>query len=275
VHYTPQELLDQIHAINFPNIVKSPQQADAFRLASEKLNLIKKRVKQEVSAIEATWDGRNPQQAIAQKLQLAPYLLLRDVIDQLDIGLSELKMGQQPTSFLSLGRWIVGTNFSDWKLVDDQGFFDWQYQQMLAEFKLTHRKIEQAQERLHVTQNRMGKFRLYGVALGGSLGCIGSALFLALRSPTSVLDASPNVSLCLCLPGILIILVGIFGAGLTSPDYKEKQQKVRQAKEMIKKLEASVEKVKRPEHIVKIRTYILQAQAMLSEITDEQSVTSS
>lgn len=268
--YSAQDLLDQLHAIDLPRLTVSTLSAKereaAIQLAAEKLTLVRKRLQQQIRDVEARWDGRDRQQAIAQQLELAPYRLLADVIDQLDIGLSELRLGQQPTHLVSLGRWIVGSGMADWQLVDDRGYFAWQHQQMLAEFKLIQRKLQQAQTRLHTDQNRIGQWRLYGLAFGGSLGCIGSALFAALRSPTAQFEASPNLSGCLCLPALLLVVAGIFGAGLAAPDYGQKRQKFRQAKDMVKKLETSVERIQRADHILKIRGYLAQVQALLDAV---------
>jgi hypothetical protein len=93
--YSPQELLGQFHEVDIaalfnPDIPTKKERTEKIKIARQKIRLIKSRTKEEQDTIKARWDGRKVGHAQQEKLHLAPYTLILDVISQIEIFISEL-----------------------------------------------------------------------------------------------------------------------------------------------------------------------------------------
>ncbi len=92
---TPQGLLDQLNEIGIPNLFdvdkSSKERLAEIKLARQKVRLIKQRLNQEKENISGRWDGRNRQQAVVKRLELAPLDALSDIVGQVEVMLTELE----------------------------------------------------------------------------------------------------------------------------------------------------------------------------------------
>lgn len=94
--YTPQDLLDQINQIDFPElfaaVADSKERTAEIKLVRQKLKQVRQYSKEEQSIIKARWDGRRPNEAIQETNELGPYSMVDKYLDQIDNQIEELDL---------------------------------------------------------------------------------------------------------------------------------------------------------------------------------------
>ncbi len=133
--YTPQQLLDQLHEIDFGAIsaerVSEKERQALLKLAKQNLKAVKQRLHAEEAYVNSKWDGRNSYQAQRKRVELLAYKLLDELIAQLELHLSEvdiaLKFDKVIHSMPSFGTLIVGSEADgNYLLTDEEGALRWE-----------------------------------------------------------------------------------------------------------------------------------------------------
>ncbi len=96
---TPQQLLTKIHEMgifveDWDNFPTKKARIEKIRLYREQLRQINRQLKEAEDTIKATFDGRNQTQAILERLNLLPYSLIRDLIENVGIGLKKIEIDE-------------------------------------------------------------------------------------------------------------------------------------------------------------------------------------
>jgi hypothetical protein len=93
--YTPQQLLDLIHAVNMPAIfdptLSKKDRAAAIKLAKQQLKHIKQQLRHAQGEIKKRWDGRKVGQAEMERKQLKPYDMINSLLVQSESFIMQLE----------------------------------------------------------------------------------------------------------------------------------------------------------------------------------------
>ena len=109
---TAERLLAQLHEIDFPslyNLSLPVKDRDSLvKLAKQKLKLVKRQLREEMDVIKKRWDGRNSYEAAQERLHLAPYKVLDDLIAKLEVAITELEIKGSEAKPVTFGTQLVG-----------------------------------------------------------------------------------------------------------------------------------------------------------------------
>lgn len=141
--YTPQQLLDHLHQLDIPSLfdpnLSSEERMKEIKVAKQKIRLLKKQVKQEIEVIKSTWDGRNTYQAQQERLHLAPFLQVEQLVAQIEIAINELGIRGAVDWRPAFGSVIVGSfKRGEWHILSPLDAIIWNA-------KETNRQIEEVQ----------------------------------------------------------------------------------------------------------------------------------
>ncbi|MBZ0283488.1 MAG: hypothetical protein K8L97_22320 [Anaerolineae bacterium] len=237
----PQMLLNELHSIGISNVYStslSPtDRKTQIKLAKQKLKLVKKNLGQETRAIKSMYDGRNQLQARIQQRELAPFIVLENLIDRLEVALSELETTDSPRKPHHFGEYIIELN-GEWRIVDREGLFE--------------KSVNDTQSMIFDTQNVIGTaaFKLkIGFVFKTTCAFIGYMVFLALFLllladmivSNNVSDGIEFNSFPLC-GGILVsyLIGGVLFGIKRIPDRAELRQKLSKAQEDIARIEQNL-----------------------------------
>lgn len=168
----PNQILDELHQLNISYLANptltAKDRVNEIKLAKQKLRLIRKRWKQETEVINKRWDGRNRFEASQEQRELAPYEPLEEVMDKIELFLSELEIRGEGVSPPHFGTILVEDDTENkWYLFTENEAFLWAAKRnrdaakyLKAVMNQSEETIEQAEKKLH------SKWKLYfGVAL--------------------------------------------------------------------------------------------------------------
>lgn len=119
---TPQQLLTKIHETgifteSWDDFPTKKARVEKIRLYREQLRQINRQLKEAEDTIKATFDGRNQTQALLERLNLLPYSLIRNLIENVGIGLKKIEIdeslslpqyGEVIYGDLEEGYWAIG-----------------------------------------------------------------------------------------------------------------------------------------------------------------------
>ncbi len=92
---SPQELLNQIHALSLQKIwaidISDNERKANIKLAKQQLKQIKQSLKSEQATIKSNWDGRNNYEAEREKNELKPYVLIEQLIGSIETSFIEIE----------------------------------------------------------------------------------------------------------------------------------------------------------------------------------------
>lgn len=152
--YSPQDLLDQLHELKiqgfYSSTLSKTDHANAIKLAKQQLRLVKKRLREEQSEITSRWDGRNAREAAIEKIELAPYSLIDDLVGELEIELTKLENGSQDVSNpISFGNFIFGDGQrGGWQIGSRKEFLTWRLKHSEEAYNQFRETMLEARDRL-------------------------------------------------------------------------------------------------------------------------------
>jgi len=109
---TPQEMLTKIHETgifgeNWNHFPTKMARLERIRLYREQLRQINRQLKESEGIVKSFFDGRNQAQAVAEQLNLIPYSLIRDLLENVNIALKKVEL-DETTIFPQYGEVIYG-----------------------------------------------------------------------------------------------------------------------------------------------------------------------
>lgn len=128
VQYTPQQLLNHIHATGYDGLYKSDmatkERLADLKLTRQKLKAVKQALKIEQDAIKKRWDGRKSDEAERERIELAPYSVIQQVHDDTETALLELenaaKFDREIPVRIEYGKVFAGDErYMKWGIFDD------------------------------------------------------------------------------------------------------------------------------------------------------------
>jgi hypothetical protein len=208
-----QQLLNELHELRLQDLYNTNFQtkkelADEISLAKRKLRAIKKKMKDETTSIKSRWDNRASDEAATERMYLAMYLPLENLIEEIDVYLKEFEVrgndAGEPPQFGTLYDGVLEE--AEWHIFTPLEYMDWhikrlietknQALEILNGFKgsIQHHKSE-----IKIHQNALTKF----ITLGDIIRLIPAILILVLL--VSLYNVEPNQR-----TGSFLALTGLF-----------------------------------------------------------------
>jgi hypothetical protein len=127
---TVDRLLTEVHEIDFPALysptLATKEREASVKLAKQKLKLIKRQLRDEMDVIKKQWDGRNSNEAHQEKLNLAPYKVLDDLVAKLEVALAEVEIKGTSAKPVTFGNVLVGDfDKGEWHIVTEKEAVRW------------------------------------------------------------------------------------------------------------------------------------------------------
>lgn len=147
----PQQLLDELHAIGIPELysaaLSSTERKAAVKLAIPKLTLVIKSISHEIAIIKSSYDGSNKLEASIEQDRLAPFILLQNLVDLIDLALAQLVIRDTPGKPPLFQKYII--QFEDgWRIVGAEGVLEKLVQDIRTKIAETTIVIEKAEIKL-------------------------------------------------------------------------------------------------------------------------------
>lgn len=152
-----QEYLDRLRQVYtaelFDPALSQKERTDRIKLARQQLKAVRRSVRDRTDAIKRQWDGRKSDEKIQEDLHLAQYAPLLQLLDQLELSISELEIKGAEAEQITFGGIYVGDFESgEWLILEVDQSLIW-----LA--RKAKRTISNFQQDIHESDKRIASWQ--------------------------------------------------------------------------------------------------------------------
>jgi hypothetical protein len=257
--HSAEDLLSQLHELDIPSLFSADlsftERSQNVALTKQKLKVVKKQLKNELESIKARWDGRNRYEAQEKRLYLAPYLLIDELIDRLEIEISELEIRGPEGKIPFFGTELVGNyDTGEWHIYSVKQAITWKAREQTENIGQAKELVVQGREiREHLEAQLRFANLVQGIGIALVLGSVVMFIFayLVYLSGNSLEPTTFQGTIVLTVVAAILgitALLAISGGQSRKTNLRYQivlvHENIRRAKEIIRKGEGILEELK-------------------------------